>query len=231
MHFEILVEDASGELLLNSLLPKILGKHGDSHTWRTHAYRGIGRVPRDLRGMTDPWKRIILDQLPRILAGYGRSLQGTDSAVVVVVDLDDRGCIGFKQQLLQIPRRCRPRPRVLFRLAIEEMEAWLLGDKNAIVKAFPRVRMNVLHSYRQDSICGTWEPLADALFPGGSTALKAEGYPRIGEEKCRWATLIGRHLDVESNLSPSFRVFRFGLLKLSGAEVWTKVILPSSSCV
>ena len=45
MHFEILVEDASGELLLGSLLPKILGKNGNPHTWRTHAYKGIGRVP------------------------------------------------------------------------------------------------------------------------------------------------------------------------------------------
>jgi len=109
--------------------------------------------------------------------------------------------------------------RGLFRLAIEEMEAWLLGDRDAIVKAFPRAKMNALHSYRQDSICGTWEMLADALFPGGASAPKAEGYPRIGEEKCRWASLIGRHLDFEANLSPSLRAFRFGLLKLSGVEV------------
>src|ERR1017187_435427 len=218
MHFEILVEDASGELLLGSLLPKILGKNGDSHTWRTHAYKGIGKVPRDLRGKIDPWKRILLDRLPRILAGYGKSFRGTDSAVVVVVDLDDRDCIGFKQELLQVHERCHPRPKVLFRLAIEEMEAWLLGDRSAILKAFPRAKMNVLHSYRQDSICGTWETLAEALFPGGSAALKAEGYPRIGEEKCRWASLVGRQLDVEANLSPSLRVFKSGLLKLAGAE-------------
>jgi len=31
-------------------------------------------------------------------------------------------------------------------------------------------------------------------------------------------TLIGPQLDVESNLSPSLRVFRSGLLRLSGAE-------------
>jgi hypothetical protein len=99
------------------------------------------------------------------------------------------------------------------------MEAWLLGDRNAIVKAFPRAKMHVLHSYRQDSICGTWETLADALFPGGSPALKAAGYPRIGEEKCRWASLVGPHLDVEANLSPSLRVFKLGVLKLASAEV------------
>lgn len=218
MHFEILVEDASGELLLGSLLPKILGRNGETHTWRTHAYKGIGRIPRNLRGKADPGKRILLDQLPRILAGYGKSLQTTESAVVVVVDLDNRDCIAFKQELVQIQNRCRPKPRVLFRLAIEEIEAWLLGDPKAIVKAFPRAKTNVLQSYRQDSICGTWEALAEAVFPGGSAALKAEGYPRIGEQKCKWASQIGGHLDVEANLSPSFRVFRSGLLRLSSGE-------------
>jgi hypothetical protein len=219
MHFEILVEDASGELILGSLLEKILGKQGAPNTWRTHAYKGIGRVPRDLRGKSDPWKRILLDQLPRILAGYGRSLQGTDSAVVVVVDLDDRKCAEFKQELLQVHKRCRPGPNVLFRIAIEETEAWLLGDRAAIVRAFPRAKLIALNSYRQDSICGTWEKLADALFPGGSQALKAEGYPRIGTEKCRWASLIGRHLNVEANRSPSLRAFKDGLLRLSGAAL------------
>jgi hypothetical protein len=136
----------------------------------------------------------------------------------VVVDLDERNCIDFKQELLQIQKRCHPRPNVLFRLAIEETEAWLLGDQKAIVKAFPRAKMGVLHSYRQDSICGTWETLADALFPGGSAALKGEGYPRIGEEKCGWAAQIGRHVDVGANLSPSFRAFRSGVLRLSGVE-------------
>ena len=120
-----------------------------SHTWRTHAYKGIGRIPRDLRGKTDPSKRILLDRLPRILAGYGKSLQGSDSAVVVVVDLDDRDCVGFKQELLQILEAMPPEaPSVLFRFAIEEMEAWLLGDRKAILKAFPRAKMHVLRFVR-----------------------------------------------------------------------------------
>lgn len=218
MHFEILVEDASGELLLKSLLPKILGVSGDKHTWRTHAYKGIGHIPRDLRGKADPRKRILLDRLPKILAGYGKSLPAAQAGVVVVVDLDDKDCVAFKQELVQIWRRCQPRPKVLFRIAIEEMEAWLLGDQAAVVKAFPRSKRSVLQSYRQDSICGTWETLADAVFPGGLAALGAEGYPRIGEQKCRWASQIGGHLDVESNLSKSFQAFRSGLLKLSDAD-------------
>lgn len=215
MHFEILIEDRSGELLLESLLPKILGSNGDSHTWRTHAYKGIGRVPPDLRGKTDPWKRVLLNQLPRLLGGYGKSLQGQDAAVVVVADVDNRNCIDFKQEIVRVLHNCRPRPKALFRLAIEEAEAWLLGDRAAVVRAFPHAKAHVLNSYVPDSICGTWEVLADAVFPGGSEKLKAEGYPRTGEEKCRWAKLIGPHIDIDCNLSPSFQTFRAGLLRLS----------------
>ncbi len=218
MHFEILVEDSSGELLLRSLLPKILGVHGSPHTWRTHPYRGIGRIPTNLRGKTDPVKRILLDRLPKVLAGYGRSLRGSDAAVIIVVDLDDRDCVEFKHELLQILKQCHAKPRVLFRIAIEAIEAWLLGDRNAILKEFPKAKITVLDSYAQDSICGTWEKLADVIFPGGSAALKAEGWPTIGEQKCKWATQIGRHLNVRSNLSPSLHVFERGLLALCGAE-------------
>jgi hypothetical protein len=216
MHIEILTEDASGELLLQSLLPKILGQQGHPHTWRTHAYKGIGRIPRDLRGKTDPSKRILLDRLPMILAGYGKSQQQQDAAVLVVVDLDDRNCAEFRQELNGILNQCHPAPRALFRIAIEEMEAWLLGDRSAVLKEFPRAKGTVLGTYDQDSICGTWERLADAVFPGGSAALKAAGWPEIGEQKCKWASQIGRHLDPERNASPSFHALRRGLLKLCG---------------
>jgi len=47
MHFEILVEDSSGERLLTVLLPQLLGLQGEPHTWKLHAYRGIAR--RDAR--------------------------------------------------------------------------------------------------------------------------------------------------------------------------------------
>lgn len=214
MHIEILVEDASGELLIQALLPKLLGEAGNPHTWRTHAYKGIGRIPKDLRGTTDPGKRILLDRLPKVLAGYGQSLAGLDSAVMVVADVDDRDCLEFKRELLHILKQCNPRPRVLFRLAIEEIEAWLLGDRNAIMKQFPRARVGVLNSYVQDSICGTWERLADAVFPGGAAALKSGSGSGIGAEKCRWASSIGGNLDAKANLSPSFHAFRKGLEKL-----------------
>jgi len=74
-----------------------------------------------------------------------------------------------------------------------------------------------LDSYVQDSICGTWEVLADAVYPGGSVLLINAGWPMKGVEKCIWAKKISPHVDVENNKSNSFRAFRDGLLRLISA--------------
>ena len=98
MHIEVLVEDSSGEKLLTQLLPKILGNQGEPHTWRLKAYKGIGRIPQGLTAKADPAKRILLDQLPRLLQGYGKTL-GIDAVVVSRRTLGNqrhcRGCQGL----------------------------------------------------------------------------------------------------------------------------------------
>lgn len=218
MHFEILVEDASGKIALQSILEKILGPNGQDHTYRVFSYKGAGRIPKDLRGTADPQKRILLDRLPKLLRGYGKSHQDFPAAVVVVVDLDDRDCLEFKQEMLNILDDCNPQPTTLFRIAIEEGEAWLLGDRNAIKAAYPRAKEQALNAYAQDSICGTWEKLADAVYPGGSQKLKQLGWPHTGQAKCEWANNITPHLDVDSNQSRSFQVFRDGVRNLAGIE-------------
>jgi hypothetical protein len=211
MHFEILVEDASGKIALEFILDKILGPNGQVHTYKITPYKGIGRIPKGLRGKTDPQKRILLDRLPKILRGYGKSLQDFPFAVVVAVDLDDKDCKVFKQDLLDVLNACNPQPTTLFRIAIEEGEAWLLGDCNAVKAAYPRAKDQILNAYVQDSICGTWEKLADAVYPGGSQRLKQSGWPHTGQAKCEWAKNIAPRLDVENNQSKSFQVFRDGI--------------------
>ncbi len=217
MHFEVLVEDQSGSITLESILEKILGANGAVHTWRMHPYKGIGRLPKDLRGVSNPANRLLLDNLPRVLRGYGRSLNDSD-AVVVVVDLDDKDCTVFKQELISVLNACNPRPETLFRIAIEETEAWLLGDHAAVKSAYPNAKDAVLNHYVQDSICGTWEILADAVHSGGSKRLKRLGYPEAGRAKCEWAAKIAPELNVAQNHSKSFRVFRDGVLKLAAAN-------------
>ncbi len=214
MHLEILVEDRSGSISLEVMIEKILGANRAVHSWRIHPYKGIGRLPKNLSGVTNPSNRILLDQLPRILSGYGRSLQDS-SAVIVVVDSDDRDCLNFKQELLDVLNVCNPRPIALFRIAVEESEAWLLGDRAAVETAYPNAKSSVLDGYVQDSICGTWEILADAVHLGGAQRLKRLGYPEMGKAKCEWAERIAPHLDVDRNQSKSFQVFRDGIRNLA----------------
>ena len=216
MHLEVLVEDRSGSIALEIILEKILGKNRPEHSWKIHPYRGIGRIPRNLRQQPDRKKRLLLDNLPRLLRAYGRSLPANHSAVVVVVDLDDRDCMEFKRELLEVLAGCAPRPRTLFRIAIEEGEAWLLGDRAAVREAYPDVKAAVLNAYQQDSICGTWELLADAVHPGGSRRLKRAGWREAGKAKCEWAARIAPHMDPDRNRSKSFQVFRDGIRSLAG---------------
>lgn len=211
MHIEVLVEDSSGAKLIETLLPRVIGPEGEPHTWRIHDYKGIGRLPAGLT-KADPAKRALLDQLPRVLSGYGKT-PGID-AVVVVVDNDDRDCTDFLAELDALLQRCNPAPLTLFRLAIEEIEAWLLGDRQALLTAYPKAKKDVLDRYRQDSICGTWELLADAIHPGGHAAIRKAGWPLPGQVKHEWTERIGPHMDISNNASPSFGKFRDGLRRL-----------------
>nr|VFJ70950.1 MAG: hypothetical protein BECKFW1821C_GA0114237_102531 [Candidatus Kentron sp. FW] len=220
MHFEILVEDQSGKKALDILVPRIIG---DGHTFKVYSYKGIGRIPKDLDKGSDPRKRILLEQLPQLLRGYGKTYPKgkTDypAAVIVVCDLDDRCLKAFRQELFAVLDACNPRPETRFCIAIEEGEAWFLGDIPAVKSAYPKAKDAVLNTYINDSVCGTWEKLADAVFNGGSGALTKKGSQAIGAEKSRWSEKISPHMDVYNNASPSFVYFRDKLRGLAGTTI------------
>ena len=209
MHFEILVEDQSGKTMLDILVPKIIGAQ---HSFKVHAYKGIGRIPRNLMSQTDASKRQLLDQLPRLLRGYGRTFAGypidSPAAVIVVCDLDDKCLKTLRRELFAVLNACNPKPETRFCIAIEEGEAWLLGDIPAVKAAYPNARDDILRSYENDSIRGTWELLANAVFSGGASELKNKGWQAVGTEKSVWSEKITPHMNVDKNDSPSFHYFR-----------------------
>lgn len=216
MHIEFLVEDASGKIALEVLVQKILGPSGSDHSFRVIAYKGVGRIPKGMTGTIDVRKRILLDRLPKLLQGYGCSQKDMEAAVVVVVDLDTRVYSEFEQQLKTMLTECNPAPTTLFCFVIEEVEAWLLGDRSAVTTAYPKAKRQVLEDYRQDSICGTWELMANAVHPGGVRALKQKGWPAPGRAKCEWAERVTPLMDVEANQSESFQVFRDSVRQVAG---------------
>jgi hypothetical protein len=194
MHFEILVEDASGEKFLNIIVPKIIGTE---HSFNIISYKGLGDL---------------LKSLPSLLRSYGRAWQGYDATVFVICDLDKKCLKQFRQQLFETLNTCQPPPSTRFCIAIEEGEAWLLGDIPAIEKAYPHAKSAVLKTYKNDSICGTWEKLADALYKGGAASLKLQN---PGAEKCVWAEKITPHMNIDTNQSPSFQYFRDNLRRIA----------------
>jgi hypothetical protein len=219
MHFEILVEDQSGKKMLENLVPQIFSPNNDNHTVRFRSYKGIGQIPKDLTSPTGANSRLLLDQLPRLLNAFGRTFaeygDSYKAAVIVVCDLDDKNRQDFLGKLQEMAYSCRHKPETRFCLAIEEGEAWLLGDVPAVKQAYPAAKDAVLQRYENDSICGTWELLADAVYEGGAKALKAKGWMSVGAEKSRWASEITPFMVVAKNKSPSFRHFRTCLITLA----------------
>lgn len=216
MHIEFLVEDNSGARLLQHLVPKLIEHGGSSITYRIHPYKGIGKIPsKDAFSTTDPRKRILLNRLPEILKGYAKT-PGID-AIVVVVDSDRKNCYTFLKELQSIASVSR-HPNILFRIAIEEVEAWYLGDREAIKNAYNKAKLQLHKDYVQDSVCGTWELLADIVYPGGNAAIKKTGWPLPGQLKHEWADKIGPFLCEDRNASPSFKKFCEGVRGLVDSQ-------------
>jgi hypothetical protein len=152
-----------------------------------------------------------LDRLPATLRAYGRALNPAAERVLVLVDLDADRCMDLKGRMTALLDLCDPAPAVLFRIAIEETEAFYLGDPAAIRRAFPQARLNKMRDYVQDNVCGTWELFRDVI---GAQS----------EDKVEWAARMGEQLGTDwrgtqANRSPSFRQFCIALRKLAGEPV------------
>lgn len=222
MHFEILVEGQSDNVMLSGLMHKIIGDYRSPHTWMIHKHRdGLGVLPLDLSAKPNIRDQSLLHNLPAKLKAYGKE-NNPELVVVVLVDLDEReDCVVFKNQLIDVLNYCHIKPRILIRIAIDELEAWYLGDQPAIKLAYPEAKLEFLKNYIPDSKIGSWEKLAEIIYPGGLDSLLVNGKRSkyVLEEKKKWAKNIARCMNVEQNLSPSFCCFRDGLRRIVNSEI------------
>jgi hypothetical protein len=205
MHLEVMVEEPSAEAALENLLPRLLP---EGVSYQVHLF---------------PGKPALLSRLPNRLKAY-RGVPPRSISIVVLVDEDRQDCRNLKATLetaaaeagLTTKSAAGPRGcfQVLNRVAVEELEAWFLGDVQAIVAAYPRVAPTLgrRRGYRDpDHVAGgTWEAL--------ERVLKRAGYYPGGLPKIEVARRISEHMDPARNLSHSFGVFRSGLVSLAGTS-------------
>ncbi len=207
MYFHFLIEDQSGKELIDCVMEKVV-HNNPQVTYFCKGYHGLGGFTKK-NTVKETRDGKLLNDLMTVLRGLNKSLQGIPAAIIIVLDNDDRDTEDFREKLENVASENMITIDHVFCIAVEEMEAWLLGDEKAVLSAYPKARMNVLHSYEQDSICGTWEKLADVVYPGGLTKLMSDSpsYMEIGKQKCEWSKNIARYMDLDNNHSPSFNFF------------------------
>jgi hypothetical protein len=201
MHLEILVEEPSAEAALNSLIPKIVG---DDVTFRIIVHQG---------------KAALLKKMVPKLKAYSKWITN-EIKIIVLVDLDRDDCKVLKAKLNTIAQDAGLKTKtsigeltsdfqILNRIAIEELESWFLGDKNAILTTYDKVNPNELNKPKYstpDSISNTWEEL--------ERLLQKFKYYKGGLSKIQNARMISANMNVNNNSSKSFNVFRNGLLQI-----------------
>lgn len=199
MHIELFLEEPSAEAFFNEFLPRIL----PTTTFRSHVFQG---------------KADLLTNVERRLKGY-RSWIPADWRIIVLVDEDRQDCRKLKQKLeaaaaaagLKTKTLSRGAPFVVLnRIAVEELEAWFLGDPDALHAAYPRVSPALgrkVQFRNPDAVAGgTWEAL--------ERVLQDVGYYQSGLPKIELARSMARYMDAGRNCSGSFQSFLQGLAAL-----------------
>lgn len=200
-HLEILVEEPSAEVALKNLIPKILGSH---FSFNIIPHQG---------------KKDLLQKLPSKLRAYSKWIDKY-TRIVVLVDLDKENCKSLKGKLNKIAEGSglinktsigdfTNNFQILNRIAIEELESWFLGDRNALIKTYPKLKPKIFNKSKYknpDSIKNAWEEL--------ERILQRYGYYPQGLEKILNARKISLNMDVENNFSKSFNCFKEGLTQL-----------------
>jgi hypothetical protein len=212
MHFEVLTEDRSGGIVIETLMRRLLDPTITEYSVTVRPHRGKGDLPVNPYDKPERFASGLMDLLPAKLRAYDRVCAGTDFVLVVVLDSDYLMPDMVHQNLRDLCSQFAPGIRHVIGICVEETEAWLLADQKALLSAYPDANVSVLHNYVQDSVCGTWEVLCHVLLAERANALIRVGYPAIGQYKHEWAQNISRHMDPKRNVSPSFLRFSHELM-------------------
>ena len=207
MYFHFLVEDASTEALIHQLMKLILPTDND-HTYSCKSYHGLGGFRKN-GDIKEQKTGKLLNELLIALPGISKALQKIPAVIVVVLDSDQRNPTEFQDRIEQTLKEKEILTDYVICLAVQEIESWLLGDKQAISVAYPQARLSLLDNYQADGPDANCMTLANIVYKGGWKKLQksCSAYAEIGKQKELWANTIGKHMNIEGNTSPSFNRF------------------------
>lgn len=181
-HLVFFLEELSAKRLLEGLFPRLLSQAD----WQ-------------IRYVVFEGKQDLEKQLERKLRGW----QLPDTRFVILRDQDDADCQEVKDRLRDLARAAG-RSDALIRIACRELESWILGDWQAVARAFDRPSLQkqaTQKTYRDP------DRLADPCM---------ELRKHLPEyQKLDGAKRLGPLLDPASNRSVSFRAFCDGVRRLA----------------
>ncbi len=192
MKVHILVEGPSDRVFLEGWASRFLR----AHELQPHPHQGKGKLPSRKRWGKAPDRnnRSLLHQLPAKLRAWNSSLDPQEHRVVVLLDADTDDIGKLRQEVEAAATELAPRLQVLVALAVEETEAFYLGDLAALKAVWPQADMEKARAYEPDSVCGTAELFGKIVGDGGLN-------------KVDWASRISPRLTTKpaESRSPSFR--------------------------
>lgn len=208
MRIEILTEDKSGAVVVERLVKRMLTAISVPAEIAVRPHRGCGSFPKNPDEKPPKFSSALLDLLPAKCRAYNKTLSVSEDVLIVIMDSDDNDPLELKRKLRDCCKKYAPSIKSVIGLCTEEIEAWLLGDKEAVLMAYPEANELCFEEYQQDSVCGTWEMLCKIVCPETYNDIIDIGYPAIGHYKARWADEISKNMKPELNCSPSFIAFK-----------------------
>ena len=168
----LLTEEQSMGECLKVVLPQLWPDSREGLDWQVLSFRGKSDLKKSIPQKMREWN-------------YG------NPHFIILQDNDNGNCVAIKQKLYNIAYPYGKAFHV--RIVCQELESWLLGDLEAIRRAYPQVKIQAKAQFRNPDQLGN--------------ASQELGRLINIQAKVQRAKSISQHFDLAQNKSESFNVF------------------------
>ena len=135
MLIERLSEDKSGAVVVERSVERICAASGAKAQVNVRPHRGCGSLPKEPDSKPPKFASSLLDLLPAKLRAYNNVYRGKEIILIIAMDSDNNDPEALRKELYETARKYAPDIRSIVGLSTEEIEAWMLGDRQAVIDA------------------------------------------------------------------------------------------------